>query len=35
MERDFLEDLGLNRNITIKWNFKKCYGVGMDRIDLA
>jgi hypothetical protein len=34
MERDLLVDLGLNRNITLKWNFKNCDRVGRDWIDL-
>jgi hypothetical protein len=34
-EREYLQDLDFNRNITLKWNFKNCDGLGVNWIDLV
>jgi len=34
MERDHLEDLGIDGRIVLKWIFKNWIGKGMDWIDL-
>jgi hypothetical protein len=35
MERDLMEDLGVDGKVILKWNFKMWDAGGMDRIDMA